>query len=77
MQVCTPKMRSARNTKEEWGAKPTRRIPTLVDLCVQKAVDNVRYLGDVGKKTNIAWSELPYFNVNQLYMIFARYLLKR
>ncbi|GMP67658.1 hypothetical protein CsSME_00027576 [Camellia sinensis var. sinensis] len=25
-----------------------RKVPSLVDLCVQAAVDNVRYLGDVG-----------------------------
>lgn len=27
----------------------TRKIPSLVDLCVQMAIDNVRYLGDVGE----------------------------
>ncbi|KAH6764096.1 hypothetical protein C2S52_012997 [Perilla frutescens var. hirtella] len=26
-----------------------RKIPSLVDLCVQLAIDNVRYLGDVGE----------------------------
>lgn len=26
-----------------------RRVPSLVDLCVQVAIDNVRYLGDVGE----------------------------
>ncbi|KAK6142264.1 hypothetical protein DH2020_022612 [Rehmannia glutinosa] len=26
-----------------------RKIPSLVDLCVQTAIDNVRYLGDVGE----------------------------
>ncbi|KAI3465881.1 hypothetical protein Pfo_022544 [Paulownia fortunei] len=26
-----------------------RKIPSLVDLCVQMAIDNVRYLGDVGE----------------------------
>ncbi|KAD2805986.1 hypothetical protein E3N88_39363 [Mikania micrantha] len=41
-------MRSSHQTKEEWGTKLIRRIPTLVDLCVHKAIDNVRYLGDVG-----------------------------
>lgn len=25
------------------------KVPSLVDLCVQTAVDNVRYLGDVGE----------------------------
>ncbi|PWA89078.1 RNA polymerase II transcription factor SIII, subunit A [Artemisia annua] len=60
-------MRSARNTKEEWGAKPTRRIPTLVDLCVQKAVDNVRYLGDVGETDqHLLERILPHCNVDQL-----------
>ncbi|XP_076905015.1 uncharacterized protein LOC143560636 [Bidens hawaiensis] len=42
-------MRSTDQIVGEWGAKPVRRIPTLVDLCVQKAIDNVRYLGDVGE----------------------------
>ncbi|KAL0301393.1 UNVERIFIED_CONTAM: hypothetical protein Sradi_6416100 [Sesamum radiatum] len=26
-----------------------RKAPSLVDLCVQLAIDNVRYLGDVGE----------------------------
>lgn len=25
------------------------KVPSLVDLCVQLAIDNVRYLGDVGE----------------------------
>lgn len=26
-----------------------RKVPTLIDLCVQVAIDNIRYLGDVGE----------------------------
>ncbi|KAI3696106.1 hypothetical protein L1987_79115 [Smallanthus sonchifolius] len=52
---------------DEWGTKPTRRIPTLVDLCVQKAIDNVRYLGDVGETDrHLLERFLPHCNVEQL-----------
>ncbi|KAL8158500.1 hypothetical protein V2J09_000037 [Rumex salicifolius] len=41
--------------------------PSLVDLCVQTAIDNVRYLGDVGE-TDLLLLEriLPHCNVEQL-----------
>ncbi|KAL1567315.1 hypothetical protein AAHA92_02805 [Salvia divinorum] len=29
-----------------------RKAPSLVDLCVNMAIDNVRYLGDVGETDN-------------------------
>ncbi|MFS7993765.1 putative RNA polymerase II transcription factor SIII, subunit A [Helianthus anomalus] len=52
---------------EEWGTKPIRRIPTLVDLCVQKAIDNVRYLGDVGETDPYLLDRfLPHCTVEQL-----------
>lgn len=28
---------------------PVRKPPSLVDLCVETAIDNVMYLGDVGE----------------------------
>lgn len=42
-------------------------VPSLVDLCVQTAVDNVRYLGDVGE-TDIHLLErvLPHCSLEQL-----------
>uniref|UniRef100_A0A5B7CDH9 Transcription elongation factor B polypeptide 3 n=1 Tax=Davidia involucrata TaxID=16924 RepID=A0A5B7CDH9_DAVIN len=44
-----------------------RKVPSLVDICVQTAVDNVRYLGDVGE-TDIYLLErvLPHCTVEQL-----------
>lgn len=43
------------------------KVPSLVDLCVQTAVDNVRYLGDVGE-TDIHLLErvLPHCSLEQL-----------
>ncbi|XP_024990109.1 uncharacterized protein LOC112524498 [Cynara cardunculus var. scolymus] len=60
-------MRSGHHTMEEWGTEQIRRVPSLVDLCVQKAVDNVRYLGDVGE-TDLHLLErfLPHCTVEQL-----------
>lgn len=26
-----------------------KKIPTLVELCIQTAIDNLRYIGDVGE----------------------------
>ncbi|KAI7754641.1 hypothetical protein M8C21_021509, partial [Ambrosia artemisiifolia] len=64
---CDPKMRSSHQTMGDWGAKPIRRIPTLVDLCVQKAIDNVRYLGDVGETDAYLLERfLPHCTVEQL-----------
>lgn len=60
-------MRSGHHTREEWGTKPIRRIPSLVDLCVQKAVDNVRYLGDVGETDqHLLERILPHCTIEQL-----------
>lgn len=44
-----------------------RKIPSLVDLCVNKAIDNIRFLGDVGE-TDIHLLEriLPHCTVDQL-----------
>lgn len=44
-----------------------RKVPSLVDLCVRTAIDNVRYLGDVGE-TDIDLLEhiLPHCTVDQL-----------
>lgn len=44
-----------------------RMVPSLVDLCVQTAIDNVRYLGDVGE-TDIHLLErvLPHCSLEQL-----------
>lgn len=44
-----------------------RRTPSLVDLCIRTAIDNVRYLGDVGE-TDINFLEqiLPHCTVDQL-----------
>ncbi|XP_071689392.1 uncharacterized protein [Rutidosis leptorrhynchoides] len=52
---------------DKWGTKLTRKIPSLVDLCVQKAVDNVRYLGDVGETDkHLLERILPHCTVDQL-----------
>lgn len=67
LQGCTPMMRSKHYTIEEWDTKPIRKIPSLVDLCVQKAVDNVRYLGDVGETDfHLLERFLPHCTVEQL-----------
>ncbi|XP_057954829.1 uncharacterized protein LOC131148888 [Malania oleifera] len=44
-----------------------RDVPSLVDLCIQTAIDNVRYIGDVGE-TDIHLLEhiLPHCTVDQL-----------
>ncbi|GAV75556.1 Elongin_A domain-containing protein [Cephalotus follicularis] len=44
-----------------------RRIPTLVDLCVRIAIDNVRYLGDVGETDlHLLDHILPHCTIDQL-----------
>ncbi|KAL4352409.1 hypothetical protein GQ457_06G042630 [Hibiscus cannabinus] len=44
-----------------------RRPPSLVDLCVRTAIDNVRYLGDVGETdTHLLERILPHCTVDQL-----------
>ncbi|KAJ0051911.1 hypothetical protein Pint_02616 [Pistacia integerrima] len=35
--------------KRSGRIRPFREAPSLVDLCVKIAIDNVRYLGDVGE----------------------------
>uniref|UniRef100_M1BGC0 Protein pof4 n=1 Tax=Solanum tuberosum TaxID=4113 RepID=M1BGC0_SOLTU len=43
------------------------KVPSLVDLCVQTAVDNVRYLGDVGETdTHLLERILPHCSLEQL-----------
>lgn len=61
-------MKSGHYTIEEWDTEePIRRVPSLVDLCVQKAVDNVRYLGDVGETdSHLLERFLPHCTVEQL-----------
>lgn len=46
---------------------PVRKVPSLVDLCVYKAIDNLRFLGDVGE-TDLHLLEriLPHCTVDQL-----------
>jgi elongin-A len=44
-----------------------RKIPSLVDLCVQKAIDNRRYLGDVGETDfHLLERILPHCSLEQL-----------
>lgn len=44
-----------------------RMIPSLVDLCVQTAIDNVRYLGDVGETdSHLLERILPHCTLEQL-----------
>ncbi|GFS45473.1 hypothetical protein Acr_00g0096270 [Actinidia rufa] len=44
-----------------------RKAPSLVDLCVQLAVDNIRYLGDVGETDlHLLDRILPHCTVDQL-----------
>lgn len=44
-----------------------RKVPSLVDLCVQKAIDNLRHIGDVGE-TDLHLLErfLPHCTLDQL-----------
>lgn len=44
-----------------------RKVPSLVDMCIQLAIDNIRYLGDVGE-TDLHLLEriLPHCKVDQL-----------
>lgn len=42
-------------------------VPSLVDLCVQTAIDNVRYLGDVGETdSHLLERILPHCTLEQL-----------
>lgn len=53
--------------KRRGGIRPFREAPSLVDLCVKIAIDNVRYLGDVGE-TDLHLLEriLPHCTKDQL-----------
>ena len=43
------------------------RTPSLVDLCVQKVIDNVRYLGNVGSlDQHLLEQILPHCTADQL-----------
>lgn len=44
-----------------------RKAPSLVDMCIQLAIDNIRHLGDVGE-TDLHLLErfLPHCKVDQL-----------
>ena len=44
-----------------------REPPSLVDLCVRTAIDNVRYLGDVGETdSHLLECILPHCTIDQL-----------
>lgn len=61
-------MKPGHHTIEEWDIEePIRIVPSLVDLCVQKAIDNVRYLGDVGETDfHLLERFLPHCTIEQL-----------
>lgn len=47
--------------------KKQSSAPSLVDLCVQKAIDNVRYLGNVGPVDHHLLEQiLPHCTLDQL-----------
>ncbi|XP_052177772.1 uncharacterized protein LOC127791777 [Diospyros lotus] len=49
------------------GTMVERKVPSLVDLCIQTAVDNVRYIGNVGETdTHLLQCFLPHCTVEQL-----------
>ncbi|XP_073156208.1 uncharacterized protein [Henckelia pumila] len=44
-----------------------QKVPSLVDLCIQVAIDNLRYLGDVGETDSYLLDRiLPHCTVDQL-----------
>lgn len=44
-----------------------KKVPSLVDLCIRIAIDNVRYLGDVGETDiDLLGQILPHCTVDQL-----------
>ncbi|XP_058096526.1 uncharacterized protein LOC131242119 [Magnolia sinica] len=44
-----------------------RKIPTLLDLCIQTAIDNIRYIGDVGETDIYLLKDiLPHCTLDQL-----------
>lgn len=43
------------------------KLPSLVDLCVRTAIDNLRYLGDVGETdSDLLDRILPHCTLDQL-----------
>lgn len=51
----------------ESGIKQMMKTPSLVDLCVQTAIDNLRYLGDVGETDlHLLDRILPHCTLEQL-----------
>lgn len=61
------KMSSGHSLIHERYAMLERKVPSLVDMCIQLAIDNIRYLGDVGQ-TDLHLLEriLPHCKVDQL-----------
>ena len=44
-----------------------KKIPTLLELCIQTAIDNVRYIGDVGETDIYLLKDiLPHCTADQL-----------
>lgn len=55
-----------RSMSTMFGCK-TKKVPSLVDLCVQKIIDNVRYLGNVGETdAHLLDRILPHCTLDQL-----------
>ncbi|XP_071729195.1 uncharacterized protein [Rutidosis leptorrhynchoides] len=55
---------------EEWCTKSGRKVPSLFDLCAEKVVDDVRYLGDlVETNQHLLERILPHCTVDQLIRI--------
>jgi hypothetical protein len=53
--------------KKEFVVSGRKLLPSLVDLCIKTAIDNVRYLGDVGETDiNLLDRILPHCTVDQL-----------
>lgn len=53
--------------KKEFGVSGRKLLPSLVDLCIKTAIDNVRYLGDVGETDiNLLDRILPHCTLDQL-----------
>lgn len=51
----------------DWATIARKKIPSLLDLCVQTAIDNLRYIGDIGEvATHLLERILPHCTVDQL-----------
>ncbi|KAE9457577.1 hypothetical protein C3L33_10511, partial [Rhododendron williamsianum] len=61
------KMSSGHSLIHERYTMLERKVPSLVDMCIQLAIDNIRHLGDVGE-TDLHLLEriLPHCTVDQL-----------